>query len=381
MFRLLVALAVGPALSFAHARGVPPALVWDALKGNCPAGLDWPDLRGKVIAVSITEEGISPDDIADWNEFAVKFEKDAVVSIRVAAGSEFLLDQALSRRAAKPCILFDPSFANQRNFQLPRGFLRTVVIDQSGLIAGYSQGDPDEDTIRSVLHHETAAELTDAPPMPREIDPAAGIDPVPSFEVHITPSKPREIRELGAGGPDWYIARNQPLNVIIMDLWQTPSSRILFPEKLDKTAYTITAHIPAPDGDLLLRLTREAVMKRFGLAIEKQQQVRRVYVLRAVGDRTPRLRTAAESDDSPMTGVSETSIIGTAQPPEEIGKAFEGWLDAPVIDETVLKGLFDYSASSKQSGSAGAFDMARQLGLELQAEDRSIEVLVVRETH
>jgi uncharacterized protein (TIGR03435 family) len=50
----------------------------------------------------------------------------------------------------------------------------------------------------------------------------------------------------------------------------------------------------------------------------------------------------------------------------------------PVIDETGMKGTYNYSASTKLAGTDAAFDIAHQLGLELTPASRPVDVLVVR---
>src|SRR5208337_645125 len=108
-----------------HSGDIPPALVWNKLKGNCPASLEWVALRGKVVVVSLTDDPVFPEDIVEWNEVAQNFQGEQVLFIQVVAGSEFLLDQALKQTAFQGCILFDSDLANRQNFKLPR-FERTV---------------------------------------------------------------------------------------------------------------------------------------------------------------------------------------------------------------------------------------------------------------
>src|SRR5215831_16758320 len=158
---------------------------------------------------------------------------EPVLLIRVVAGSEFLLDQALKQTSFHGCILFDSDFANFQNFNLAR-LERTVVVDQLAAIAGYSRGGPDEQGIRSVLNHKLHTGLLEVPPLPQRFDPAAGLDTMPTYEVQISPAPPGELRALGAGGSDRYISKNQPLKLIILDLWNTTLARVAFPEKLDQ---------------------------------------------------------------------------------------------------------------------------------------------------
>jgi uncharacterized protein (TIGR03435 family) len=359
-----------------HKGDIPPQLVWTALKGDCPASLDWASLQGTVVVVSFLSDPVFATGIIDWSRIDQKFRGEQVLFVRVVSGSEFLLDQALKQAAFRGCVLFDRDQVNLRNFKLPH-FDRTVVVDQLGVIAGYSRGTPAEQAIRSVLNRQPDTGLSEFPPQPRAFDPARGLDDATSYDVHISPAQKGEFRSLGAWGPDRYIAKNQPLKAIILDLWSTPFSRLEFPEKLAEGSYDVTAHIPVADREVLLQVVREAVEQRFGLRVEKQEQIKTAYLLTALPKPTPQLQ-ASKSDEQRMSGGGQGSIAGTAQSMQEIASVLEQWLNVPVIDGTGLKGKYNYSASSKSSGPGAAFDLAHQLGLDLVKTERPIEMLIVR---
>ena len=229
---LWVIAALTGAASAQHTRDIPPALVWDKLKGSCPASVDWASLRGKVVVVSLLPDDVFPNDIDDWKEAARNFQGDQVQFIKVVGGSEFLLDQALQQTSYHGCVLFDTDLRNHRNFKLLLLFGRTVVVDQLGFIVGYARGGDDiKHAVRAVLDNQPDTGLEETPPQPRPYDPAAGLDQAVSG-VHISTARVGELRSLGAGGPDHYISKNQPLKLIILDLWNTPLARIAFPEKL-----------------------------------------------------------------------------------------------------------------------------------------------------
>jgi uncharacterized protein (TIGR03435 family) len=377
-FRVLWAIAALTCAAGAqHTGDIPPALVWNKLKGNCPASLDWASLRGKVVIVSLSPDEVFPNDIDDWKEASQNFQGEQVSFIQVAGGPEFLLDQALQQTAYHGCVLFDSDLTNLKNFKLPL-FGRTVVVDQLGFIAGYARGGGDmKDAVRSVLNHQPDTGLDETPPQPRPYDPAAALNRAPSYEAHISLAPQGELRSLGAGGPDSYISKNQPLKSIILDLWNTPMARIAFPEKLAEGSYDVSAHIPGVDRELLLQRVREAVELQFGLRVEREERIERVYMLTALGNPSRQLQPAI-SGEKWMCGGGQGSIIGTAQAMQDIASAFEGLLNTPVVDGTGLKGKYNYSASSKLSESEAAFDLAHQLGLELTEAERPIEMLVVR---
>ena len=356
---------------------VPHALVWDKLKGDCPASLDWTSLRGKVVVVSFRTDPVVPEDAAERAEVLPKFDADHTLFIQIVAGSEFLLDQALSKAIHAGCILVDTNNVNSQNFKLlPVSW--TVVVDQLGVIAGSSQGGPDESRIRSVLNRERVASVSEAPAELDPIDhPAAGRAPLPSFEVHISAAHRAQLRVLGRVTPDSYMSKNQPLKLIILDLWETPMARIIFPEKLDDGYYDVTAQMPVADRALTVHLVQEAVEKHFGLLVEKEVRTVRIYVLKAAGHSSPQLQPAKTAEEW-MSGAGQESIIGTAQSMEDFARVFEGLLNIPVVDETGIKESYNYSASSKLSQPEAALDQAHQLGLELTESERPIEMIVVR---
>ena len=293
---LWVIAALTGAASAQHAGDIPPALVWDKLKGSCPASADWASLRGKVVVVSLSPHDVFPNDIDDWKEAARNFQGDQVQFIQVVGGSEFLLDQALQQTAYHGCVLFDTDLRNHRNLKLPLLFGRTVVVDQLGFIVGYAGGGDDiKDAVRAVLDNQPNTGLDETPPQPRPYDPAAGLDQS-AYGVHISPARVGELRSLGAGGPDHYISKNQPLKLIILDLWNTPLARIAFPEKLAEGNYDVTANIPGVDRELLLQLIREAVERQFGLVVEKEERTERVYMLTALQKRSPKLQPAINGE-------------------------------------------------------------------------------------
>jgi len=376
LLRLLMVSAAGASAAIGqHSGDTPPALEWSKLKGNCPASLDWADLGGRVVVISFGNDDVFPDETLEWNEISGKFQADPVLFIRVAGGSEFLLDRALDKTAYQGCILFDENGANRRHFGLPN-FPRTVVVNQLGYIAGYARGDIDADGLRAVLNHESDTGLSETPPQPKSLEPAA-TDELPSYEVHIAPAQKDEFPAFGQGGPDRYVTRNQPLKSIIMGLWETPPVRISFPDNLDQSRYDVIAHLPVSDSGLLLDLVRQEVASYFGLNIYKEERPQRVYVLTATARHSKQLRPAKKGEEA-MCGAGERSIAGTAQLVESIAAGLEDLLRNPVIDQTGMKGKYDYSAASELSGPEAAADIAHQLGLELTPAEQTIEMLVVR---
>jgi uncharacterized protein (TIGR03435 family) len=356
---------------------LPPVLLWDQVEGHCPAKLDWKNLMGSTVVVSLGSDDVFPEDIAEWNEVPQALQGEPVVFIQVVSGSAFLLDQALKKTAYMGCILLDSHDANRANFKLPNA-PRTVVVDRMGYIAGYAQGTADADEIRSVLNHESETGLSPLPFQLQQQTFRASAEPV-SYDVHIASAQPGDRRVFGPEMSDTYSLRNQPLKLAILDLWETPLARISLPKDLDPRNYNITAHIPVPDRALLLRLVQDAIQNQLGLRVHLELRTEHVYLLTAKST-SSQLKPAGK-EGRWMTGGGQGSIIGTSQTMPDIAKAFEGLLEVPVLDETNLQGKYDYSASSKFAGIDAALDMARQLGLEITPADRPIQMLVVNKVN
>ena len=105
--------------------------------------------------------------------------------------------------------------------------------------------------------------------------------------------------------------------------------------------------------------------------------MQRVYSLTTAQTQTSQMQPAREGDRW-ATSTGQESIAGTAQTMQDVARHFEGWLNVPVVDDTGLKGKFNYSASSSLPGLEGALEMAHQVGLKLITADRPLEILVVR---
>jgi uncharacterized protein (TIGR03435 family) len=390
MFRLFMKLAIhilllAGVVTFAappkRAGDLPPALVWDKLKGECPASLDWASLRGKVVVLAFRD--LSPG-IADWKSLTEKFQGQSVIFLLVSSGSEFLLDQEVEQNSYSGCMLVDDKNANARNFGAPVYLDPTVMVDERGFIAGWA-GDGVDAAVVALLKYEVPADLSEtlAPLKPQLSERDAQTRPAPSLAVHISlAAKPisgliTSIDEPAMTfGDGLFVATNQSLRSIICFLWETPTTHVSFPDNLDDRTYDMVANMPLNDAVLVRTLVQEAVENRFGLRIEKETRLIRGYSLTAIQDSSSHMRPSKEGSIR-LSTVSEWSMRGTAAEIKDIASEFEDIVEAPVIDQTGVKGKYDYFVSSKQQGTEAALDMADQLGLKLTKIEQPMEMLVV----
>ena len=384
---LFIAAVLPGAATPPRAGDLPPALSWDKLKGNCPSSLDWASLRGNTVVISIRD--MLPDDIAGWKRLAETFQGQSAIFLLSFSGSEFLLDQALEQSSYTGCVLFDEKKANSRSFGAARYSDTVVVVDDRGFIAGFGRNWDSasvEPVVLSLLMHQPPAGLAESAQRPRSqqsrsFAPGAIEEPAPSTDVHISLADKMERRALGEvfGEPGRYASTNQPLRNIIFDLWEMPPTRISFPKTLDDTRYDVLAIMALNDEALMRTLVKEAIEKHFGLRIEKETRLMRVYALTAARNPASHLQPAKEGEVK-SSGGREGFESATAGEMKYIASNLEEMLGVPVIDQTGLTGKYDYFISTRLHGPEEAFDMARQLGLTLTEIEQPIEMLVVTKT-
>jgi uncharacterized protein (TIGR03435 family) len=375
LLALLLATVVAGAAPAKRAGDLPPSLVWDKLKGDCPASLEWASLLGNVVVISIRD---TLPEIADWKQLTEKFHGQPAIFLFVFSGSEFLLDQELQHNSYPGCVLFDERHSNERNLASTRYADSTVVVDDHGFIAGWAFGDV-EAGVASLLRHEPPADFFAtaegpsshvAPTTPRK-------KPEPSLVVNIALATADEQPNLESDfGHGYFAATKSVLRSIILFLWEMPTARISFPETLDERNYDVVANLPLNDRELARTLVQDAIKSHFGLAVEKQTRTVRGYVLTSEQSSTPHLQASKQGSISAGVG-GEGMMSGTALDMEDVVRDFEDILEAPVIDQTGLKGKYDYFASSKLNGPEAAFDMANQLGLVLTKTERPVEMLII----
>jgi uncharacterized protein (TIGR03435 family) len=79
---------------------------------------------------------------------------------------------------------------------------------------------------------------------------------------------------------------------------------------------------------------------------------------------------AAQADEPEMTGFGEGSMIGAGRAKRDIAESLQDLLGIPVVDETGLRGKYDYSATSRLTDPDAALDLARQLGFDLKPAEK-----------
>ncbi|MGA7240610.1 MAG: TIGR03435 family protein [Bryobacteraceae bacterium] len=218
----------------------------------------------------------------------------------------------------------------------------------------------------------------------------------PAFEVaSIKPGDPHGLMRVTASGTR-FSDRNTYLTSLIqyayhLQLWQIPNR----PGCFDSDRFVIEAIKPAGSKIGLTRfqdeelksMVRTLLEDRFKLVLHRESKEGVVYAL-VVAKSGAKLREAADTPDanefigaSVARGTQGLTLEGKSATASDIAFALSGILERPVLDETSLKGHYDftmeYSGGMETDGPSIFASLQQQLGLRLEARKGPVTVVVI----
>jgi uncharacterized protein (TIGR03435 family) len=119
---------------------------------------------------------------------------------------------------------------------------------------------------------------------------------------------------------------------------------------------------------------QQAVKKKFGLVGKRQLIATNVLILTAPFRTASGLRSASGEDEF---NAGSGSISGRNQPISQLTFAIEYFLKIPIVDQTGLKGNFDFDLKWDSTPDGLKQAVRQQLGLALVPGRELIEVVVV----
>jgi uncharacterized protein (TIGR03435 family) len=226
---------------------------------------------------------------------------------------------------------------------------------------------------------------------------------ISSSEVRIQPTAlPANSTSIDIAGDHWN-ARGFDLKTLISQIYDIDIRRIdLADNGTGDARYDVTLNLPREvDEDAMQRMLEDALERKFGLTITPEKRSLDVYVLTAPngpGVGLHRHRAAAATplaaqdsadrttdDETQITflgkncdGVSSGGISASAGTLGEFRRTLEPDLDRLLIDETGLKGSYDFQIGN-YSNEGELFQLLHeQLGIVVTAAQRNLTVLTVR---
>jgi uncharacterized protein (TIGR03435 family) len=208
----------------------------------------------------------------------------------------------------------------------------------------------------------------------------------PAFEAATIKIDTASTSETGAFEHGRLIINWATLRHLVGAAYDTPVYRVEGgPKWVDTTRFDVSAKADEKASEAASRLMlRTLLAERFHLRLHNEDRSESVYVLR-VGPRGSKLQESTANStgrgcagSAPMTchKVTMATLAGAL-------RANGTGIDLPVLDETGLKGNYDFTlafaaGAAENASGPSIFDaLQEQLGLNLQASKRPINVLVI----
>ena len=401
-----------------------PNLTWTKVVASVPTSGGPQSLFGQTTVllflppVSQNEQAVSI-----WNKLVEQFADKPVNFVWIANEAEEPIARFLKNHPFRGWLVLDPDEESYKACGVEGA--AGVLIDQHGMIAGFSFMTPQENQIQAVLEGRAIAikgdpseaqmkAILDGGAVRLEAEPYKSPPPPqkpdfpPSEEVHISPSKTEGT--VGSIGPDHWMQRGFDLRAILSQVLDTNPSRIELPTALDDGARYDFVLVPPREGDeeTMKRQVREGIEKHFRVRIMPAMRPMDVYVMTTLKGKTPRRKSESEAFGGGIGFSTRTVRLpeGTAQTPEalqealrqsmatveltgmtalsssmdDFRRALEDGLHRPIVDEAKLTGFYDFKIEGKAQTTEEFLGMLRdQLGILLTPTQRSIEMLMIRQ--
>jgi uncharacterized protein (TIGR03435 family) len=410
-----------PALAKAGERA--PNLTWTKIVASVPASGGPRSLFGQTTVllflppVSHNEQAVSM-----WNKLVEQFADKPVNFVWIANEAEESLARFLKSHPVRGWLALDPQEESYKVYGVEGA--AGVLIDQHGMIAGFTFMTPEENEIQAVLDGRAIAikgtpseaqmdAILDGKAVRLEAEPFRSPPPAqkpdvpPSEEVHISRSQTEGTA--GSIAADHWIQRGFGLRAILSKVLGTNPSRIELPAALDsRTRYDFVLVPPRDeDEETMNRQVREGIEKYFHVTITLAMKSMDVYVMTTVEGKAPpkkserdalgggigvSTRTFKLPEGTPptrealeealrrsMATAELTAMTALSSSMDDFRRALEDGLHRPIVDETKLTGIYDFKIEGEAQTTEEFLGMLRdQVGILLTPTRRSIEMTVVQ---
>jgi uncharacterized protein (TIGR03435 family) len=197
----------------------------------------------------------------------------------------------------------------------------------------------------------------------------------------------------GTNDPSRITVTNRPLRALIIEAYGIRNFQIDHPAWMAEARFDIIAKVaPGATPQQARNMMRNLLSERFHLELRREQKVMSVFVLTSAknGHKLKSSVASEISGESNLPGISiefargQTTATARKQTISRIITWLTGVIGTPVLDETRLKGEFDFSLNwfpDVSPDRMGPGDIAnalrQQLGLVLETRRVPVEVLVV----
>jgi len=416
---LMTAGQAGQALNLMPGSAAPALALEKILQAPSGAKTDWESLRGKVVVLEFWATWCAPCIALQphLNALAEKFKDQPVYFISVSDEPEEIVTPFLSRRPLKGWVGLDPKHVTVKAYGV-YAIPKTFVIDQRGKIvtsmSSVAEGEKlSEDLLNQLLKSNAAATATNRPkeqPAAPEIKTRASsnqpliakssgqpttsgktkaIEDEPLLDISIRFSRAAEGTTARISSvPLGFSAQGAKLEFILGDLLMAnhlsfPGTRMSIPAELREKRFDIIATLqPELQSDKMgfnRPLIVSALESALGIKISRVTHEADVFVLTAPKELNGSLRpTKATGGHS---SADEGVLAASSMELSSLVAAIEKKLNVPVVDETGLRGKFDWDLVWDAKNPQSFLEAIRkQFGLELAPAKRQVEMVIVEKS-
>jgi len=339
------------------------------------------ELAGRPVVVEFWATWCGPcvDNIPHLNELAETYSGRAVQFISITDETDSdLVERFLKGHPIRGWVGFDKDASTFKRYGMG-GRPQTVLISSTGVVRGLAHPVSVTPQVLDDLLGDKPLNITE-PQMPPTLGLESGA-PSPLVQVLIRPAAPPAISGSSPGGrvehQGRYDAYGETLRQILADAYYVPEVRVEAPEWCDQVRYDLSVVTPQHEEKTRWELVTQMLQAAFHAQTHKEVRETPVYVLKRIPGREPNLKPAL-SEGSVHTNIQNGSLEVIDATTRAIVRVASLLLNSEVLDDTALTGQYDFDLNwNPQDSSSLMQAIHEQLGLDLAAERRNLEHLVV----
>ena len=343
--------------------------------------LDWKSLQGNVVILEFWATWCSPcvKAIPHLNELAEIFANDPVQFISITHENESAVSRSLRRREMRSWIGLDPDSSVSTAYNVT-GIPTTVLVDAEGIIAAVTYPTQvSEQVIRDLL----AGKMISLPqffmnPIVPLRDLSTTAEEKLFYEITIKRAKNQSRQEYAPAKDKGSLEGAISLQNALSLAFDIPAHLIFGPGSLLKNKLEIQFNLPGARSRFFEPVLQEALQLALGFQAQRKTQNLDVFILQDVPGKAGADLYPSSPNEERSLSFQPGDILGRHIVMDDLCFAFIKLLKSPVVNETGLEG--DYNLDFIYEGKGPevvSLALKEQLGLELVAGRRELEVLVV----
>jgi uncharacterized protein (TIGR03435 family) len=366
----------------------PPALsLAKLLQAPEGAKTSWGNFKGKVVVLEFWATWCGPcvAAIPHLNDLADQFKDQPVQFIAITDEDEKAITPFLKRRPIHAWVGLDDNKSTFKRYGIT-GIPHTVVVDKKGKIAAITHpSGMSAQVLKDVL---AGKKLALTPPShspgirPGEVPYGSDREQPALFQVLIrpTPTNAEVGSSMASANGALTICGNSAFDVL-SSCYSISPVRIMTNCPLPDGKFDFVVKTASKSSEDARNWLRKAVESAFGLEAKRQTNDMEVWLLTAAQPADGLKPTASTGGSSSSSGPGRMEVVnGTIG---SLAWTLENRLGKPVIDETGLTNHYDFQLKWAGGGDehVAVEDLMQavreELGLELKAGSRPVEVLIV----